>query len=85
MRDEKRGLFFEVLLLKKIEPKTAETVGAVGLNGNGTKIGTKKNARDNLDVLANFFRMCYSIYAGLGPRLASYFIIALFLNGCQEV
>ena len=42
MRDEKRGPFFEVLLLKKIEPKTAETVGAVGLNGNGTKIGTKK-------------------------------------------
>jgi len=71
MRDEKRGLFFEGFLLKKIELKTAEPVGAVGLNGNGTKNGTKKNAGDNLDVLANFFRMCYSIYTGLGPRLSS--------------
>ena len=43
MRDEKRGLFFEVLLLKKIEPKTAETVGAVGLNGNGTKTEQKNS------------------------------------------
>jgi len=43
MRDEKRGLFFEALLLKKIEPKTAETVGAVGLNGNGTKMAQKKS------------------------------------------
>ena len=42
MRDKKRGLFFEGSLLKKIELKMAETVGAVGLNGNGTKIGTKK-------------------------------------------
>ena len=43
MRDEKRGLFFEVLLLKKIEPKTAETVGAVGFNGNGTKMEQKNS------------------------------------------
>ena len=42
MRDEKRGLFFEGFLLKKIELKTVETVGAVGLNGNGTKMEQKK-------------------------------------------
>ena len=43
MRDEKRGLFFEGFLLKKIELKTVETVGAVGLNGNGTKMEQKKH------------------------------------------
>jgi len=43
MRDKKRGLFFEGSLLKKIELKTAETVGAVGSNGNGTKMEQKKH------------------------------------------